>query len=111
VGYTPEDEVCITTVVVKGPGASLRAAEQHERVSQLFLAEFPGGGAPPARASGARPVRYRALPHRAPGARRLPALGFPRRGPGGDSRLRYLFLAASFLFMALALLFGYQAFK
>lgn len=80
--YTQEDEVCITTVVVKGPGASLRAAQQHERISQALTARSAVGWA------------------RASHGHRL-----------GRDRWRPLYLAASLLFLSLAAVFGYLAFK
>lgn len=92
--YTPEDEVCITTVVVKGPGASLWAAHQHELVSQAFTL-------PPQRL-GARHG------HPAMQSRTLSARGVRR--PKTDP-WSLLYLAASLLFFASAILFGYLAFK
>jgi hypothetical protein len=93
--YTPDDEVCITTVVVKGPGASLRAAEQHELVARA-LAQVPGAR------GRAQAMQSRTLSAWAPGA--------PGPRTRGD-RWHYLYLVASALFLALAVLFGYLAFK
>lgn len=115
-GYSPEEEVCITTVVVKGPGASLRAAQQHELVARALSAESAGMWAPAARAPVTRATAARApgVPGGAPAMQPRP---LSRRGPfahgprlRGD-RWRFLYLAASVLFLASAIVFGYLAFK